>query len=90
MTTTSTARQTTGLKPVTAGDFLARMTKLVRARRAAAAAAFFEQHAPAVLDDLTLSERLQLDELMEYVDTVTGWQPPRETRSVAVSAEPLR
>lgn len=59
--------------PIAPNTFIAHLSRLVKQRRAAEAASFFGRHGPSVLDRLSEAQRLHLDEIMEYVDTVTGF-----------------
>lgn len=89
MTTTraASANRKADSKSAEAGVFVERLTALVRAGQATEAATLYEKYAIAVLDDLTVSQRLQLDELMTYIDNVTAWQPPLGTPSITVSTQ---
>jgi hypothetical protein len=58
--------------------FLRQMAQLVRARRAADAAALYERHGAAVAPRLGERDRGTLAALMEYIDTVIGWTPPAD------------
>ena len=69
---------------MTPDAFMAALRRLLKARRAADVVATFERHGPEILDRLSESQRLRLDAIMDWADTVTECLPetgsPQERR----------
>ncbi len=73
---------------ITPDVFMASLRMLLKAHQASAAVTYFDRYSSNVLDHLTTPQRIQLDEIMNWADTVVEYEAARcEARDAQTASE---